>query len=179
MIWTIVLAVLAITLILYLIPLLFRGIPFEPTPRDRARRMLELAKVKADDLVYDLGCGTGRILVEAARKFGARAVGIEISPLLYMFSKLNVRLAGVGDIVKVKFGDFFGEDLREATVVTVFQSAGVNQKLKEKLLRELNHGAKVVSYHWPFLGWDGNLVYADKEIFLYEISRKSNGRKAK
>lgn len=97
MIWIIVLAMLAIFLTLYLLPFLYKGVPFEPTPRDSARRMLELAEVDLNDLVYDLGCGTGRILVEATRKFGAKAVGIEINPFLYIWSLLNVRLTGVSN----------------------------------------------------------------------------------
>lgn len=69
----------------------------------------------------------------------------------------------------MKFGDFFEEDLSEATVVTVFQSARVNLNLKEKLQRELNLGAKVVSYHWPFAGWKASEMDLDKKIFLYDL----------
>lgn len=171
MIWVVILLLSIIFLFLYLLPLLFKGVPFQPTPRSSARRMLEMAKLGKDDLVYDLGCGTGRILVEAARGFGAMAVGIEVNPLLYLWSLLNVRRAGVCDRVKVKFGNFFDADLSEATVVTVFQFGGSNTKLKEKLQHELSPGARVVSYHWPFSGWNASAVDNGKEVFLYEISK--------
>lgn len=169
MVW-VFFAIVIIILSLYLSPLLFRGAPFEPTPSSSVVKMLEIADTDQDDIVYDLGCGNGRILKTAANEFNASAVGIEISPLMYLVSKISMHSSGLSEKVEIKFGDFFKQDLSEASIVTVFQSIESNKKLRKKLENELKSGSKVISYHWKFEGWNPIKTDDEKEIYMYEIS---------
>lgn len=164
------LAIIIIILSMYLSPLLFGGVPFDPTPSSSVVKMLELADTDQDDIVFDLGCGTGRILKTAVNEFNASAIGIEINPLMYLWSKISIHSAGLNDKVEIKSGDFFKQDLSEASIVTVFQSIGSNKKIRKKLESELKPGTKVVSYSWKFEGWNPVKIDNEKEIYLYEIS---------
>jgi len=129
------------------------GAPWVPTPYKAARRMLELAGVSSSDVVYDLGSGDGRILILAARDFGAKAVGIEIDPFKIILSRIRIRKSGVKNKVKLKWGNIFKVNLKDATVVTIFLTQKANDKLEEKLKRELPEGARVVSFQWDFKNW--------------------------
>jgi precorrin-6B methylase 2 len=120
---------------------------YEPTPPDVVDVMLRLANVKAGDVVYDLGCGDGRIVIRAAREFGARGVCVDIDPQRIAESQENARAAGVADHIRFVNQDLFVTDLSEATVVMLFLSPGLNLKARPKLLRELKPGARIVS-HW-------------------------------
>ena len=133
------------------------------------KKMLQMAGVGKDDLVYDLGCGDGRIIVTAAGRFGARAVGVEADPLRFLFSLTRVKLSGLGGRVKVIWGNFFHQDLRNATVVTVFLSLEANSKLKEKLKRELSPGTRVISYYWVFDGWKVVEIDSSSHLYLYHV----------
>jgi ubiquinone/menaquinone biosynthesis C-methylase UbiE len=129
--------------------------PYIRTRADVVARMLELAAVGPGDKVYDLGCGDGRIVIAAARDFGATGVGIDLDPALIGVATSNARDAGVADRVVFRHGDLFLEDFSDATVVTVYLGAKVNLRLKPKLLRELKPGTRVVSHQfdmgpdWP------------------------------
>jgi precorrin-6B methylase 2 len=112
--------------------------------------MLDLAEVGPGDVVYDLGCGDGRILVEAARR-GARAVGVDLDPERVREARANARAAGVEDRVEVREGDLFAAEVRGATVVTLFLWPQVNLKLRPRLLAELAPGSRIVSY-WHDMG---------------------------
>ena len=107
----------------------FRGAQWVPTTMSTVNRMLSVADVGPDDLIYDLGCGDGRIIVAAARHFGARAVGIEIDPLRYLWCQLLITILGLRGQVKVLFGDFFSKDLSDADVVACFLLQVTNKKL--------------------------------------------------
>jgi len=117
--------------------------------------MLQLAAVRAGDKVYDLGCGDGRIVIAAARDFGATGVGIDLDPALIGLANANARDAGVADRVAFRNGDLFLEDFSDATVVTLYLGQKVNLRLKPKLLRELKPGTRMVSHQfdmgadWP------------------------------
>jgi predicted RNA methylase len=117
--------------------------------------MLELAAIKPGDIVYDLGSGDGRIVITAAKKFGARGVGIEIDPELVKQARKNAAAAGVSDRVRFVTGDLFKSDIREATVVTLYLLQSINERLRPKLVRELKPGARIVSHvfnmgpEWP------------------------------
>jgi SAM-dependent methyltransferase len=126
---------------------------FVPTSDAVADAMLTLAGVKADDIVYDLGSGDGRIVVLAAEKYGARGVGIELDPRLVETSRQVARDAEVADRVKFVVGDLFEADISEATVVTLYLSYSVNRRLKPKLLRELRPGTRVVSHQFTMGTW--------------------------
>jgi SAM-dependent methyltransferase len=122
-----------------------------PTPEPVVAAMLSLARVSATDVVYDLGSGDGRVVVAAARDFGARAVGVELEPALLRQSRDAALRAGIADRALFLRQDLFGTDLRDATVVTLFLRDDLNLRLRGKLLRELRPGARVVS-HWFGMG---------------------------
>jgi SAM-dependent methyltransferase len=124
---------------------------FVPTPQAVVDKMLELAEVKKGDLLYDLGCGDGRIVVTAAKKHGARAVGIDIDPQRIKESRQNVRDSGVADRVTIKQGDIFEEDLGGATVVTLYLLPDLNVKLMPRL-RRLKPGTRIVSHDFDMRG---------------------------
>jgi precorrin-6B methylase 2 len=128
-------------------------VPWLPSPLEVVSAMLTLAKVQPGDVVYDLGCGDGRIPIAAARDFGARAVGIELDPQLAKAARENVRAAGVEDRVRILQQDLFESDLREATVVTLYLLSSLNLKVRPKLLRELGPGARVVSHAFDMGDW--------------------------
>ena len=129
-----------------------RGAPWVPTSISKVNKMLDLAEVKPDDLVYDLGCGDGRIVVTAAQKYHARAVGIELDPFRWLWCQGLIVVLGLQDRVQVHFGDFFKQDLSQADVVTCYLLPETNRKLEEKLLRELKPGTRVVSNTFLFPG---------------------------
>ena len=145
------------------------GAGWEPTSRRKVKRMLEMSGVGESDVVYDLGSGDGRVILEAARTFHAKAVGIEADPLRVLISRLAVALLRSEGNVKVIWGNFYHADLREATVVTVFLSQRTNQKLKSKLMAELRPGTRVVSYVWTFDGWTPALQDARNELSMYVL----------
>lgn len=126
---------------------------FAPTWEPIAYEMLELAGVTADDVVYDLGSGDGRIVVLAAQKYGARGVGIELDPKLVEVSREVARQAEVADRVTFIEGDLFAADISAATVVTLYLSPGVNRDLEQKLRRELRPGTRIVSHQFPIGAW--------------------------
>lgn len=123
-------------------------VPFEPTPQGVVERMLALAEVKQNDLLYDLGSGDGRIVITAAKNFGARGVGIDLDPQRVAEAKTNAREAGVEDRVRFVNGDLYQSDFSDATVVTLFLFPQVNRKLRPELWRQLKPGTRVVSYIW-------------------------------
>jgi len=131
---------------------LARDVPFVPTPEAVVDRMLEVAKVGPNDVVYDLGSGDGRIVIAAAKK-GARAVGIDIDPQRIREARENARKAGVGKRVEFRQGDLFQADLSGATVVTLYLLSAVNQKLRPKLLSELKPGTRIVSHAFDMGDW--------------------------
>src|SRR6516165_10784083 len=120
-------------------------VPYVPTTEEAVRAMLKLADVKKADIVYDLGCGDGRIVIAAAKTYGARGVGIDIDPDRIREAKANAKKAGVENLVRFEQNDLFQADFREATVVTLFLLRSVNLKLRPKLLQDLKPGTRVVS----------------------------------
>jgi len=124
---------------------------YEPTPDDVVEVMLRLADVKESDVVYDLGCGDGRIVITAVRDRGARGVCVDIDPRRIEESRENARQAGVADRIRFLNQDLFATDIGEATVVMLFLFPNINLKLRPKLLRELKPGTRVVS-HWHSMG---------------------------
>ena len=127
--------------------------PYKPTPLEIVERMLELAKVRNDDVVYDLGSGDGRILIAAAKKYGARAVGFELNPKLVERSRANVRKAGVEHLVEIRHQDVMTVDFSEATVVTVYLLPEVNKRLAPLLRKQLRPGARVVASVFDLGDW--------------------------
>jgi SAM-dependent methyltransferase len=143
------------------------GAPWVPTSMGVVHKMLKLAEVGPDDIVYDLGCGDGRTVITAAWRYGARAVGIEIDPLRYLWCQFAITLLGLRRRVKILYGNFFKHDLSEATVITCYLLPETNSDLEEKLKRELRFGARVVSNTFTFPGLDP--VQQDGDARLYTV----------
>jgi ribosomal protein L11 methylase PrmA len=128
---------------------------YVPTPQAAVDAMLDVAKVKTDDIVYDLGSGDGRIVITAAKKFGARGVGIEIDPVLVKKATDNAAAAGVSNRVRFVTQDLFDANISEATVVTLYLLQSINERLRPKLVRDLKPGTRIVSHmfnmgpEWP------------------------------
>lgn len=128
-------------------------VPYVPTTETAVEAMLKLADVKSTDVVYDLGCGDGRIVIAAAKTYGARAVGIDIDPQRIAEANANARRAGVEKLVRFQENDLFQADIKEATVVTLFLLSSVNLKLKPKLLADLKPGTRIVSNTFDMGDW--------------------------
>ncbi len=128
-------------------------VPFVPTPDTVVAEMLSLAGVTKKDVVYDLGCGDGRLVVAAVKKYGARGVGVDIDPQRIRESNENAQKAGVTGRVKFIEQDLFETDLKGATVVTLYLLPDVNLRLRPKLLRELTPGTRIVSHNYPMGDW--------------------------
>lgn len=126
---------------------------FVPTKQVVVDAMLKLANVSKNDIVYDLGCGDGRIVVTAAKNYGARAVGIDIDAQRIMESKQNAKAAGVTDRVEFRQGDLFKSDFSEATVVTLYLLSTLNEKLRPTLLQQLRPGTRIVSHDFAMGDW--------------------------
>jgi SAM-dependent methyltransferase len=132
--------------------------PFVPTPQDVVERMLTLAQVTRDDVVYDLGSGDGRLVVTAAQKFGARGVGIDIDPDRIEEGRANAQKAGVQDRVEFRLQDAMTADLSEATVVTLYLLSSSNVKLRPRLTGQLKPGARIVSHQFGMGDWTPDKV---------------------
>jgi SAM-dependent methyltransferase len=126
-------------------------VPFEPSSTAAIAAMIELAQPVPSDTVYDLGCGDGRVVIEAARRSGARGVGVDLDPKLIRLATENAARAGLSSRVTFRTEDLFATDLREATVVMLFLWPEINLRLLPKLLRELRPGARIVS-NWHDMG---------------------------
>jgi SAM-dependent methyltransferase len=146
-------------------------IHFTPTRQGLADAMLRLAEVTADDVVYDLGSGDGRIVMLAAQKYGARGVGIDIDHGLIEMSRQIARDGQVDSRVTFIEGDLFTADISAATVVTLYLSGSVNQRLEPKLKTELRPGTRIVSHQFPIGAWPpARTVRVDNEdLFLWIV----------
>ena len=149
----------------------YEEIPYVSSPQWIVDEMLRMARVTKDDVVYDLGCGDGRIVVASVRKYGARGVGIDLRRDLIELASYNARLAGVSNRARFVQQDVFETDLRPATVVTLFLLPAVNEGLRPKLLRELKPGTRIVSHAFPIGNWkpDQLLEKNGRKIYLWTI----------
>ncbi|MCE5310538.1 MAG: class I SAM-dependent methyltransferase [Acidobacteriales bacterium] len=149
--------------------------PFVPSPQPIVERMLSAANLKPGETLFDLGCGDGRVLITAAKKFGAKAVGIELSPKLVEAANEEIKANHLEDQVKVIQGDLMETDLSSADVVTIYLLTHSNDKLRPNLERYLKRGARVVSHDFQVRGWkpirvDKLEVYRrTHSIYVYEM----------
>lgn len=149
------------------------------TPYDVASKMLQMAKVNKDDLVYDLGCGDARILILAAQKYGCRAIGYDIDPEMVRISRENVARNHVEDLVKIVQADIFTLDLREADVIPMYLLPEMNQKLLPQL-EKLKSGSRLVCHNYDLEGIEpdetvdmvSNEDNADHHLYLYTLPLK-------
>jgi SAM-dependent methyltransferase len=132
--------------------------PYVPTPQEVVDRMLQLGGVQKNDVVYDLGCGDGRIPITAARMYGARGVGVDIDPQRIAEANANAKKAGVTHLVRFLLQDALTTDLREATVVTLYLLSASNLKLRPILTKQLRPGARIVSHSFSMGDWQADKV---------------------
>jgi ubiquinone/menaquinone biosynthesis C-methylase UbiE len=152
--------------------------PYVTSPQPIVEKMLEVARLKNGETIYDLGCGDGRILFSAVKNFGARAVGVEISPSLAKRAQQTLESQGMQEQVKVIQGDMMAVDVSGANVVSLYLMTEANEQLRPKLERELKPGSRVVSLEFKIKGWKPareetvqvhNHAY---KIYLYEVSKR-------
>ena len=141
---------------------------YVPTPHDIVAKMLEVAGVTKDDVVYDLGCGDGRIVVTAAKKFGCRGVGFEISPEMVKASNANVKRAKVENLVTIKQEDVFKQDLSKASVITLYLLPSLNLRLVPQL-EKMKPGSRIVSHAYDIKG-----IKPDRVILIESKEDSSN-----
>jgi SAM-dependent methyltransferase len=147
--------------------------PYIATPDDVVERMLALGDVTEKDVVYDLGCGDGRIPIAAAKRYGARGVGVDIDPRLVAQAQLNAKAQGVEALVEFRVEDAMATDVSPATVVTLFLLSSSNEKLKPMLTRQLKPGARIVSHafsmgrEWPADRIDQFVSARGDDVTLY------------
>ena len=152
--------------------------PFVASPVPVVRRLLTLAKLRADEVYFDLGAGDGRTVIMAAQEFGARAVGIELREDLAKQAMKKISDLGIADRVKVIHEDLFHVDLSSADVVYLYLTTSANEKVKPKLEAELKKGTRVVSHDYEIIGWkatkverfceDPKLGFPTHTLYLYE-----------
>jgi SAM-dependent methyltransferase len=145
-------------------------VPYVPTTEAAVREMLKLAKVQKSDILYDLGCGDGRIVITAAKQFGTRGVGIDIDPQRVKEARENAKKEGVEHLVRFEEKDLFDADFHEATVVTLFLLPKINLRLRPKLMKELKPGTRVVSNTFDMGDWK-----AEKQASLPESDDEYTG----
>jgi SAM-dependent methyltransferase len=150
--------------------------PFDPTPQEVVDRMLSLAAIEKDDVIYDLGSGDGRVLISAAKKHGIRGVGFEIDPGLVKLARENARREGVEQLVEIRQQDFRTADLSPASVVTLYLSYDGNLAVREQLKTHLKPGARIVSYTFDMGDWPPKITESYRDaagethaIYLWEI----------
>jgi hypothetical protein len=158
-------------------------VPYVPTPTEVVARMLKMANVNKGDMLYDLGSGDGRIVITAAREYGARGVGYDLNPQRIKESNENARRAGITNRVRFTQQDLFEADLSGATVVTLYLLPDVNLKLRPKLLRELRPGTRIVSHNYHMGDWQPEAV-AEVEVkgtkhYVYSWTVPAGGKVGK
>jgi predicted RNA methylase len=164
-----ILVLIGIIIIMYFFWPLLKGAPWVPSRMKKVRRMLSLADFQPGEVFYDLGCGDGRVIITAARKFSVNAVGIEINIFLYLWCQLVVTILGLRKKVKIVYGNFFKRDLSDADVVMCYLLPETNDKLENKLLRELKPTTRVISNSFVFNKLPVVFEDVEKGIYIYKI----------
>jgi SAM-dependent methyltransferase len=147
---------------------------FVPTPDTVIQAMLDVAGVTSSDVVYDLGCGDGRIVIAAARDRGARGVGIDIDPKRISEAAANAKAAGVDDKVRFLEADLFETDISDATVVTLYLLPSLNRRLMPKLLEQLKPGTRIVSHAFDMGDWapDKHLEVDGRDVYFWTVPKR-------
>ncbi len=159
-----------------------KDVPYVPTTPEAVQAMLKLADVKKTDIVYDLGCGDGRIVIAAARTYGAHGVGIDIDPVRIQEARANAKKEGVENLVRFEENDLFEADIHPATVVTLFLLNSVNLKLRPKLLQDLKPGTRIVSNTFEMGDWkpekettvgpEDDMSYLSHRLYFWVVPAK-------
>lgn len=143
------------------------GSGYATTPQDVIESMLGLATPKRGEKLYDLGCGDGRIIVTASKRFTIKSTGIEIDPFRYLITRLRIGFNGLGSLCNVVYGNFYKVSLKDADIVTVYLPQNTTHFLEGKLKKELRKGTKVVSYKSKFKNWRPSKIDKKNKIYLY------------
>ena len=163
---------LVVVLLWIIVPVLY-GLPPIPTKPERIRKALKLANLQPNEVLYDLGAGDGRVLLQAAREFGARAVGIEVGPIQCVLIWLRVAASGLGDQIQIRWANFYRANLQNADVVFVYATSKEVGKLAPHLEQQMKRGARLVSISADFPDWEPS-TFDDRDlIFIYEMPPKA------
>ncbi len=149
--------------------------PFVQTPLEVAKKMLDLSQIKRDELLYDLGCGDGRLIILAAKETGAKATGIELREDLIERARTEIKRLNLEGRVKVIQGNFFDVAISDADVITLYLTSSANERLRPKLEAELKRGARVVSHDFKVPGWKPSTVYNEllgHTIYAYRMGEQ-------
>lgn len=149
-------------------------VPYVPTPTEVVEAMLNIAKVNKNDVVYDLGCGDGRIVITAAKKYGATGIGVDLNPERIKEANQNARDNKVTGKVKFYEGNLFDFDFSKASVLTLYLLPSVNLKLKPKILKEMKPGSRVVSHAFDMGDWkpDQQINVDGRTVYLWTVPAK-------
>ena len=149
-------------------------VPYVPTPMDVVEGMLDLGKVGKNDVVYDLGCGDGRIVVTAAKKYGATGIGVDLNPERIKEANENAKEKGVEKKVKFYEGNLFDFDFSKASVLTLYLLPDVNLQLKPKILAEMKPGSRVVSHAFDMGDWkpDKQISVDGRTVYMWTVPNK-------
>ena len=149
--------------------------PYVTTPLPVVDAMLKLAGTRESDVVYDLGCGDGRIVIAAAKQYGARGVGVDINPERIQEARANAKREGVESLVRFTAQDVFDMDFREATIVTLYLLPNMHRKLSPKLQQDLRPGARIVTHTFDLGQWKPNKSQNinGEQIFLWRVGKKA------
>lgn len=156
-------------------------VPFVPTPQNVVAEMLKMGNVNKNDVIYDLGCGDGRIVITAAKKMGARGVGIDINPQRISESRENAKKENVSDRVEFRQQNLFEADISPASIVTLYLLTEVNIRLRPKLLRELKPGTRIVSHNYAMGEWEpeqSTVVegqWSDHDVYYWIVPANVSG----
>lgn len=163
--------VFILALLWILVPALY-GLPPVPTKPERIQKALRLANLRSSEVLYDLGAGDGRVLLIAARDFGAKAVGIEIGPIQCALIWLRATASGLGNQIRVQWANFYKADLREADVLFVYATSKEIAKLAPHLETKAKPGARLISISADFGEWEPSVFDEQDLIFIYEMPPK-------
>lgn len=147
----------------------FYGLPPVPTKPERIQKALELADLKPNETLYDLGMGDGRVLIIAARDFGAKAVGIEIGPVQCALAWLRVTASGLGKRIRIRWANFYKANLQDADVVFLYATSKEVRRLASHLESQMKMGARLVSVSADFPEWEPSIMDEHELIFVYEM----------
>lgn len=150
-------------------------VPYFPTPQPAVEKMLEMAEIKSGDFLIDLGSGDGRIPITAAKRYGIRALGVDLDPARVIQANEGAKQERVSDKVAFREQDLFDTDLSEATVITMFLLGSVNLKLRPRLMA-LKPGTRILSYGWSMDDWepDRTEMVDGKPVYLWVVRGEDN-----
>lgn len=171
LVFALILLILFLIIFLYLFLggiFLFTGAPYVPTRLEKVKTILKLANPKSGEVLYDLGSGDGRIVIEAVKNYDVRAVGIEINPFLVYISRKKIKKLGLENKAKIYWGNLFRKDISEADIVIIYLTQWANNMLEKKLISQLKPGARIVSLSFVFKKI--SLVNSEGNIRLYKVS---------